>query len=668
MFLGYEPVWQDMFGTETGDLRAVLRHKIDSCKGVVQLVGSCYGAEPPTVDPEFGRVSYTQYEAMYARRRNKKVWYLFIDEHFPVDPCEQEPPDLRQLQAAYRRCVRTDVHVFHPLTTTEGLEASVLKLRDDLTRLRRGVKRWSMGVTAFLIVIIALIVWLLRNQFETNAKMTRLEQHMPEYAKIDEHVREGNPKGDPADDAKIDEQVHAILGRRSGVDNGTVRAKLSSVAEKILQDPNASAYQRANAAYALKNFPEAERWALQAADEAAKAAPPDVKAGIEGFELAGFSAQRQVRYSAAAQYFRDAEKLTDPNRNLEEWTTVQHATADLLVAQGKYGEAETSFRKLIDACGHALGREHALTLESRHGLIYTLARQSKYSEAEIEAREVLHLRDKVLGPEDPDTIVSRYDLGECLAEEGKYSEAEQLYRDVIHLDEKVLGAEDPRTLSAKVGLATVLGDQGNNADAEPLYRQVIQLAKKVYGATHPYTLYARQDLATTLHDEAKYKEAEAEYRDVIRIAENSVGPDHPDTLMIRNNLAEVLDDEGRYAEAEAECRQILGPEQKDPGPETRLTINTRANLAVALIGQGKCDEAQAEIRQLLNLMMRVLKLQHPDMLRYAAKFVNGLSAQNRKTEAKEIAEDLADRARNVLGADDPSSRKYAKLTELASTR
>jgi hypothetical protein len=72
-FLGYEPIWQDIFGTEGGDLCTLLRQSIDQCKGVVQLVGQCYGAEPPVKDPEFGRVSYTQYEALYARKQGKKV-------------------------------------------------------------------------------------------------------------------------------------------------------------------------------------------------------------------------------------------------------------------------------------------------------------------------------------------------------------------------------------------------------------------------------------------------------------------------------------------------------------------------------------------------------------------------------------------------------------------
>ena len=32
-FLGYDPEWQDIFGTEEGDLRAMLRRRIDASKG-----------------------------------------------------------------------------------------------------------------------------------------------------------------------------------------------------------------------------------------------------------------------------------------------------------------------------------------------------------------------------------------------------------------------------------------------------------------------------------------------------------------------------------------------------------------------------------------------------------------------------------------------------------
>jgi hypothetical protein len=177
-FLGYEPVWQDIFGTEGGDLRQMLRTQIDQCKGVVQLVGQCYGAEPPAPDPEFGRVSYTQFEALYGRKKGKKVWYLFMDENFPIDQHEPEPEEVRPLQAAYRNVLKADTHLFHPLASREALEAGVLKLRDDLTRLRRGAKQWAVGVAALLAIIALLVVWLVHSQSETKRTMGAMSAQM----------------------------------------------------------------------------------------------------------------------------------------------------------------------------------------------------------------------------------------------------------------------------------------------------------------------------------------------------------------------------------------------------------------------------------------------------------------------------------------------------------
>ena len=84
-FLGYEPVWQDIFGTEGGDLREILRRQIDQCKGVVQLVGRCYGAQAPVADKEFGRVSYRQYEGLYARQRGMSYRAVIKEVHYSLN-------------------------------------------------------------------------------------------------------------------------------------------------------------------------------------------------------------------------------------------------------------------------------------------------------------------------------------------------------------------------------------------------------------------------------------------------------------------------------------------------------------------------------------------------------------------------------------------------------
>jgi len=181
-FLGYEPIWQDIFGTETGDLRQMLRDKIDQSKGVVQLVGQCYGAEPTSPDPDFGRVSYTQYEALYARKKGVKVWYLFMDEDFPIDPHEPEPEELRQLQAAYRGVLKADSHLFHPLKTREALEAGVLKLRDDLTQLRKGARRWAWGIAALLGFVALLVIWLVFGQSKMSTTMDKSKATLEKIA------------------------------------------------------------------------------------------------------------------------------------------------------------------------------------------------------------------------------------------------------------------------------------------------------------------------------------------------------------------------------------------------------------------------------------------------------------------------------------------------------
>ena len=46
--LGYTPVIQEIFGTEPGDLRQVLRDKIDACEGLIQIVGQGYAMSSPS--------------------------------------------------------------------------------------------------------------------------------------------------------------------------------------------------------------------------------------------------------------------------------------------------------------------------------------------------------------------------------------------------------------------------------------------------------------------------------------------------------------------------------------------------------------------------------------------------------------------------------------------
>jgi tetratricopeptide (TPR) repeat protein len=702
IFLGYQPIWQDIFGTETGDLRSVLREKIDKCKGVVQLVGQCYGAEPPTPDEEFGRVSYTQYETLYARKRGKKVWSLFIDESFPIDAHEPEPAELRQLQAAYRQRLQTDTHIFHPLTSSEALEASVLKLRDDLTRLRRGVKQWAVGVTALLAIIAGLVIWQLWSQAqmktEMKSEMAKLREGIMAYPQMEAQVRGSQTEKDPG---TLQERVYAELGKQLGVDAKVLREKLPRFADDLKRAPDASSYERANAAYVAKDYVEAERLALQAADEARKATPSKPKEVLQALTLAGLAAQKHIEYARAMEHFREAEKLTDRARTPAEWAEVQHLIANLTFDQGQYPEAEKMLRNVIEVRTHVLGSEHPDTLRSRNSLAHALWKGGKYTEAETDFRELIKREEKVIGPEHPDTLFSRHGLAITLDLRGKYAEAEAQFRALIKTEERVLGPEHPQTLRSRMEMAITLYEQGKSPEAEVQFRALTKAEEKVLGAEHPETLRSRSNLAVTLYEQGKYEEAEAEHRSLLKLRERVLGPEHPDTLLNRNNLALMLINQRKYPEAEAQFSTLIKAEEKILGAQHPATLQSRNGLANALQGQGRHAEAEADFRELITLEEKILGPEHPDTLasrsglaktllaegkdaetdfreiiRLQEKvlgpenpdtldscyyFASGLTHRGKIQEAKEFARRAAEGARKVLGSDHPSTRKYEKL-------
>jgi tetratricopeptide (TPR) repeat protein len=177
--LGYDPIWQEIFGTEPGDLRQVLRDKIDDCDGLIQLVGRGYGAEPPQPDADLGRVSYTQFEFLYARQQQKQTWVVFAEEgcthdrpleqlDLPPDPAHPDPAayqaERRAWQVAWRQRLRDEGHLRHAAASDIELELKIERLKDEFAQLRRRFQRHQRIMLAFGLVSIVLLVGALAGQ------------------------------------------------------------------------------------------------------------------------------------------------------------------------------------------------------------------------------------------------------------------------------------------------------------------------------------------------------------------------------------------------------------------------------------------------------------------------------------------------------------------------
>ncbi len=672
-FLGYEPIWQDIFETGEGDLLGVLRREIDRSKGVVQLVGRCYGAEPPSPDRQFGRVSYTQYEALYARQSGKKVWYLFLDEGFPVDACVDEPEELQRLQAAYGDRLKGDSHMYHALTTAEGLEASVLKLRSDLVQLRRGVKRWAIAVAALLAVGVTINFWLLHGQHRTSTQviatqhavstmtdeMAKLRQGIMQFTQLEAKVRESQTQ----ESSTVREQVYEQLSKGLNLDVAFVRQKLPQVAEELKHSPTATAYERASGAYVANDYVEAERLALTAAAQARKVAPAQSADVVRALKLAGLAAQKRIAYTTAIEHFREAEELTDRERDPAPWAEIQHVIADVLLDQGHYRDAAMILQAVVQTRSSVLAPDHPDTLRSRSRLAYAFWRQGRYNESEAAFRKLIGVEETVLGPEHPDTLLSHNGLAGALDDEGKHAEAEVEHRRVLEVRNKVLGPEHPDTLKSRNNLALALNRQQKYAEAEKEFRELIPEEEKFLGPEHPETLRSRGNLMGTLGYQDKDTEAEHGFRELIGAEERILGPEHPDTLRDRNNLGYALGKQRRFSEAETQFREVIRIEEKVLGPEHPATFRSRMGLAGVLSQQGKYDEADAQCRDVIALQEKLLGSDHPGTMYSCYKFAYQLAGQDKMKEAIQFALRAATAARNVFGEDHPDTRKYAQLLQ-----
>src|SRR5256714_3726235 len=461
-------------------------------------------------------------------------------------------------------------------------------------------------------------------------EMAKLREGILKYPRVEAEVRQSQTEENPA---VVQQKVYDALSKEVGVDSKVLQQKLPDVAINLQRAPDATTYEKANAAYVANNFEEAERLALQAIDELQKTSSKPAEI-VRAYQLAGFSAQKRIQYKTALEYFRAAEKLTDRQTNPAQWADVQHATGDLLMEQGSYRDAEEVLRAAAEAREHALGADNADTLRSRTRVAYSQYRQGKYNDAVESFRRIVATEEKIFGPMHADTLLARNGLAIALDNAGKPAEAEAEHRRILAIREKVLGSENADTLRTRNNIALTLDRQGKHAQAASEYQQVIDLENKVLGPEHPDTLRSRSSFAYALDHQGKYSEAELNLRDVIRLEERVLGPEHPDTLISRLRLDKVLMSQSKFGEAEIDFRNLV-------------TV------------------AEPECREVLRIAKNLRGPDHLETLDAFYDLAGNLARESKLPEAKELARRAADSARRTLGPNRPATQKYTKfLAEL----
>lgn len=479
--IGFDPVSQDDFPTGYGELCQWLREQLDSCEGLIQLVGQGYGAEPPEVDPQFGRVSYSQFEFLYARKHGKKTWVIVIGKDCRRDkppdqldlPREAVHPDpagyqaeRRTLQQQYLAKLKQDNHLRHTANNDTELENIVLRLRDDLGELRQQWEEWlkrdvdfKARTTAHLAEI-AKTVRLTTEKIRVHLLQTAEDTHRREQAEADketdwkrrQQLREAADNAHTVRLSRIDE-LAASFAEIEG------RGKATSVFQEMTRILTEQGVDQAIAYVAT------QRSSIFQSIRARAAAARERNRG-ELQPLLRTAALHQAKgQPAKARALYDDILAVEPD-----WPEVLLATFWFLIDQGDLALVRTT---LADA--------------SRN-----------YEEAHHVAQR--------LTTDDPgntewqrDLTVSYNKLGDVAVAQGKLDEAAQAYRDSLTI-RKQLAASNSRNTEWQRDLSVSydrLGDvavaQGKLDEAARAYRDSLTIAKQL-AASDPGNTQWQRDL------------------------------------------------------------------------------------------------------------------------------------------------------------------------------
>jgi hypothetical protein len=545
-FLGFDPVYQEEFGSPTDVLRSALDDKLKDCVAVIQLVGHRYGWDVKDAANPAESMSYTHYEAHYAHLHKLPIWYLIVGDGYAVDNPNDEDAEKKALQLAYRIKVQRTGHLYHRVADIKDVELTVFRMLPYLDELRATQYRWIRHVPADNAAPLAAVA----TSGAANLSREEIEKTMrnllTEFVPVLQQARQTS---DAEEESRREEVLYTRLGSMLGVSAQEARKQIEGIATKLKGDTTKSLLERADAAYALKDYANAEKLALEATEQAKKQPSPDVDLQIEAFEMAADAARQQIHYAAALDHCRAAEHLTDRARNPIQWADTQYMIAVMLNEQGIYLEAAQILRPVVALREAVLGAEHPETLDARNNFANALHFQGKHAEAEAEHRTILEIRQRVLGTEHSDTLSSRNNLALALNGQGKDGEAEKEHRASLEIRQRLVGIEHPDTLSSLNNLASALTSQGKYADAEKEQRAILEIYERVFGPEHPDTLKTRNNLGNSLRGQGKHAEAEQEHRATLEIRRRLLGKEHPDTLSSCYNLSLCLAEQGKKNEA-----------------------------------------------------------------------------------------------------------------------
>ncbi|MBC8167798.1 MAG: tetratricopeptide repeat protein [Bryobacteraceae bacterium] len=356
----------------------------------------------------------------------------------------------------------------------------------------------------------------------------------------------------------------------------------------------------------------------------------------EQFQVAGNFREAEAHCREALQ---EAERTTDPLVI----AIVTSRLASVVHDQGRFGEAEVLYLRVVALRTKVHGGTHAEVALALAGLGVLLAETRRYPEAEQALKQAEDIQRRAADTPADDRALVVSGLATLARYRGNRARAESLYLRALDLLYQSVGPVHPYIGTAHQNLAILYAETGQWNHVQLQNQQAMEQWRKTLGAAHPAFALGQVTLADLLVSNSRWGQAEPLLQDAIRLLQASLGAEHAELAIAKCKLAEVYRHLKRPAEATAILEKITADGERTPGPL----------LATALVGLARF-RAEADSREsALRLAKRALDVavetsgeQHPItayVLHQQAKMFRGLGLRKEARECEHRAAAILDR-------------------------
>lgn len=314
----------------------------------------------------------------------------------------------------------------------------------------------------------------------------------------------------------------------------------------------------------------------------------------------GYVERSLGRYDAARQDLAEAVALLGESLGADHEVTLKarRMHADVIDDQGDAEASRVELVQILEDAVRRYGADARVSAEIANSLAVIELRDGRYAEAEASFRIVVEVLENEFGEQHLETAVARTNLSVALFEQGRFNASEHELRQALHSIVAIAGEDSSDHGVTLFLLARLQRYQGDVVGAESSLVRSAQVLQAVYGTTHESPLrsrLARVVLALDRDDDpAQVLEVLAQIEPHLHDESRRARHMRVDLLAAR---ARALAAQGALAQARRVLSDAVAKATEEWPKGSRVRAEVLLELAEVLRRQGDVAGARARARE-----------------------------------------------------------------------